>query len=58
MDKLLHLIVSYVLALIDPWVSFAAGVGKEVYDYFFGGHPDIFDLLADWAGILLSLVFT
>ena len=53
-DKLLHVLVSYLLALIDPGLAVAAGLGKEVYDFFGGGVADAFDLLADAVGILLA----
>lgn len=54
-DKLLHVAVSYLLALVDPGLAIAAGLAKEVYDFFGGGVADVFDLLADAAGILLAV---
>lgn len=55
LDKLLHVAVSYLLAMIDPGLAIAAGLGKEVYDFFGGGVADVFDLLADAVGIWLAL---
>ena len=50
-DKVLHFLFSFVIAVYDPLVSFVAGVGKECYDGLQGGVADVYDLLADWAGI-------
>lgn len=54
-DKILHFVISYLIALVDPALAVLAGVGKEVYDYFGGGVADIYDLVADGLGILLAL---
>lgn len=54
-DKLLHIALSYILALIDPGLALAAGLGKEVFDLLGGGVADVFDLAADAVGILLAL---
>ena len=54
-DKLLHFLASYFIAMIDPTLAVVAGVGKEVYDFFGGGMADIFDLAADALGILAAL---
>lgn len=55
LDKILHLTISYLLALVDPALAVAAGLGKEVFDLFGGGVADVLDLLADAVGILLAL---
>lgn len=54
-DKILHMAVSYVLAMIDPALAIAAGLGKEAFDFLGGGVADILDLAADAIGILLAL---
>lgn len=54
-DKLLHVAVSYVLALADPGLAIAMGLLKEVYDLLGGGVADIFDVAANALGILLAL---
>lgn len=54
-DKILHVAVSYLLALIDPAIAVAAGLGKEAFDLLGGGVADIFDLVADAVGILLAI---
>jgi hypothetical protein len=50
-DKVLHFLFSFIIAMYDPFISFVAGVGKECSDALFGGVADVYDLLADWAGI-------
>lgn len=55
LDKLLHIAVSYILALFDPALAIAAGLGKEIFDFFGPGVADIYDLAADAVGILLAL---
>lgn len=47
--------VSYLLAMIDPALAIAAGLGKETFDFLGGGVADVFDLAADAVGILLAL---
>lgn len=54
-DKILHFVISYLIALVDPALAVLAGVGKEVYDFFGGGMADVYDLVADGLGILLAL---
>jgi hypothetical protein len=54
-DKFLHFLVSYLIALFDPALAVVAGIGKEVYDAFGGGMADVFDLAADALGILAAL---
>ncbi|MBI2422409.1 MAG: hypothetical protein HYV27_06230 [Candidatus Hydrogenedentes bacterium] len=54
-DKLLHVLASFALGTIDPWLAVAAGIGKEVLDLFTGGMADVADLVADGLGILASL---
>lgn len=55
-DKILHIVVSYLLARVDPALAVAAGLGKEIYDFFGGGVADAMDLVADGLGILLALI--
>ncbi|MBL7647013.1 MAG: hypothetical protein JNK74_12575 [Candidatus Hydrogenedentes bacterium] len=55
LDKVLHIAVSYFLALFDPALAVAAGLGKEIFDFFGGGVADALDLVADVIGILLAL---
>lgn len=57
-DKLLHFLVSFVIAIERPALAFLAGIGKEVYDAASGGIAEAGDLLADWAGILFALLWT
>jgi hypothetical protein len=54
-DKLLHFVVSYLIALVDPALAVLAGVGKEVYDALGGGMADVYDLVADGLGILAAI---
>lgn len=54
-DKILHMAVSYFLAMIDPALAVAAGLGKEAFDLLGGGVADVLDLAADAIGILLAL---
>lgn len=54
-DKLLHFWVSFFIGLVSPYVSAAAGLGKEAFDAVSGGFADASDLLADALGILLAL---
>lgn len=56
LDKLLHVIVSYFLARIDPALALAAGLGKEIFDFFGGGVADAMDLVADGLGVLLAVL--
>jgi hypothetical protein len=55
LDNILHIAVSYLLALFDPALAVAAGLGKEIFDLFGGGVADVLDLVADAVGILLAL---
>ena len=65
-DKLKHIVVSAIIAvalnLFLPWwvaagVTFAIGVGKEVYDKVSGkGHPEWKDLVADVVGIIIGVL--
>lgn len=55
-DKILHIVVSYLLARIDPALALAAGLGKEIYDFFGGGVADAMDLVADGLGVLLAVL--
>jgi hypothetical protein len=54
-DKVLHFLFSFAIAIYDPFVSFMAGIGKECGDALSGGVADVYDLLADWAGIVCEL---
>jgi hypothetical protein len=53
-DKVLHLVVSFLIALFDPVLAVAAGLFKEAFDHVFGGGLDPGDLTANLAGILLA----
>ena len=65
-DKLKHVVVSAVIATVmslffPSWVAagitFAIGVGKEVYDMVSGkGCSEWADLLADVVGILIGIL--
>ena len=55
LDKILHIAVSYLLALVDPALAVAAGLGKEIFDLFSKNMADVLDLVADAVGILLAL---
>tara|TARA_R110001592_G_scaffold79556_5_gene237686 strand:- start:388 stop:570 length:183 start_codon:yes stop_codon:yes gene_type:complete len=54
-DKVLHFVVSFIIALFDPALAVLAGIGKEVYDALGGGVADVYDLVADGLGILAAL---
>lgn len=65
-DKLKHIvasaIIAVVLSLFFPWwvaagITFAVGVGKEVYDMMSGkGCSEWGDLLADVVGIIIGIL--
>lgn len=65
-DKLKHIVVSAIICvalnLFLPWwvaagITFAVGIGKEVYDKVSGkGHPEWEDLLADLVGIIIGVL--
>ena len=65
-DKLKHVVVSAIIAvalnLFLPWlaaasITFAIGVGKEVYDMVSGkGCSEWEDLLADLVGIMIGIL--
>lgn len=65
-DKLKHIVVSAIIAVVLnlflPWlaaagITFAIGVGKEVYDMVSGkGCSEWGDLLADVVGILIGIL--
>jgi len=55
LDKLVHFVVSFALATIDPLIAVVAGLGKEILDALGAGTPDVLDLLADGLGILSAL---
>ena len=57
MDKVLHFVVSFMLAGWDVGLAAAAGIGKEIYDFFGGGTADIYDLLADGLGIVTRVLW-
>lgn len=56
-DKLLHFIISFALARIDPIIAVIAGIGKEIWDSASGGYADIADLIADFLGIIAAIDF-
>lgn len=56
-DKKLHIACGFAIAissyLIGIWglaLAILAGIGKEVYDWWDYGKPDMYDMLATWAG--------
>ena len=61
-DKKLHLAsglaIAFVFGIANPWIGLgcgmAAGVAKEIYDYFDYGLFDKYDMFATWAGSLLG----
>lgn len=65
MDKLLHFIVgfgsSFVVGVRSPLaglvVSLLLGAGKEFYDAFGYGTPELADFLATVSGGVVSLIF-
>lgn len=54
LDKVLHVLVSYILALINPGLAAIAGMAKEIWDYTRTGAIDGYDLVADALGIVLA----
>lgn len=61
-DKILHVLVGCsIAALMHPFgmlsavfALFVIGIGKEVYDHFFGGTVDIYDAAATiWGGVVM-----
>jgi len=56
-DKAMHFLVSFVIALYDPLLSFFAGLGKEVYDELFGTGFNWGDMVANGMGILFALPY-
>ena len=57
-DKILHFVISFFLALIDPVIAVVAGLGKELWDALTGGMADLGDLVADGLGILLAILIS
>ena len=53
-DKLLHALVSFLLAWVDPVLALAAGIGKELWDMVSDGVAEWADLAADLLGILAA----
>ena len=61
-DKKLHLAsglaIAFVFGIANPWIGLgcgmAAGVAKEIYDYFDYGLFDNQDMYATWAGSFLG----
>ena len=57
-DKQLHLLAGFIIALCFIWFGAlvalgavtAAGIAKEIYDYFFKGTVDIWDAVATVIG--------
>ena len=65
-DKLDHFVYSALGAVvlgtfIGLWpaalLMLAIGVGKELWDYFSGGTPDLLDIAADIFGITFGVLF-
>ena len=65
-DKFYHLIVGFLISEIALFATFnpyygvilalIAGVLKEVYDYYFGGDVDAFDIVATTSGGLVPMI--
>jgi hypothetical protein len=53
MDKLYHILASFLLSFVDPFLAGLAGVLKELADLAGAGTADVLDLAADGIGILL-----
>ena len=61
-DKKLHLAsglaIAFVFGIYNPWIGLgcgiAAGVAKEIYDYFDYGLFDKLDMYYTWAGAVLG----
>jgi uncharacterized membrane protein len=58
-DKTLHFIAGFIIAVVisfiyNPWagaiVATLAGIGKEIYDYFYGGTTEWDDFLVTMQG--------
>jgi hypothetical protein len=56
MDKVLHFVVSFLLARVDPVLAAVAGIGKEIWDALGHGTPSAGDLVADALGIVASML--
>lgn len=63
-DKLLHFVAGVLIYSASAWLIgywaiglvVIAGVGKEVYDYYYGGTEDVYDALVTIAGGVVVLV--
>lgn len=55
-DKLLHFILSFLLACVEPVLALIVGIAKELWDMAFGGVAEWGDLAADALGILFALL--
>ncbi|MBM3289199.1 MAG: hypothetical protein FJY92_03525 [Candidatus Hydrogenedentes bacterium] len=55
-DKFWHFWISYGIAYFKPVLAIVAGIGKEVYDAFSGGNPDVWDLVADGMGVFAAWI--
>ena len=61
-DKKLHLAsglaIAFAFGIYNPWIGLgcgmAAGVAKEIYDYFDYGLFDKLDMYYTWAGAVLG----
>ena len=57
-DKILHFLISFILALEDPFFSFILGLGKEFLDLMGFGVAELGDLIANALGILFAIFIT
>ncbi len=57
-DKILHFLISFIIALEDPLFSFVLGLGKEFLDLLGFGVAEFADLIANVLGILFALFIT
>ena len=55
-DKVLHFLVSFLIAQVSPALAYAVGWGKEFFDLATGGFIDIGDLIADGLGVLAAIL--
>lgn len=55
LDAPLHFLVSYALALYNPLLSFAVGIGREFCAIVGPGVADLRDVIANLLGIFVTL---
>lgn len=63
-DKIKHMMAGAIIALPSIWIGMtyamilvaAAGIGKEIYDRFDHGKPELMDAVATMAGGVIVVV--